>query len=196
MSLNNTIYDQCEYEQQTNESTSPLQYQLYSGPYYNCSCCDSSAKGDNSANRKIPLHSGQNRGWPQKSKNDVKSLVDLESDLWNITRKLSTCSSNKYNGQCGCDITRGDNTNSSADRNSCGRKMGRSLGQLNLNKVKDSSCPSGNCPVPLPGTCKLKDSLHNLIKATPPPEIGCDLDTNINRHYGKGFNTPPKTCCN
>ena len=72
------------------ESSHPLQYQLYSRPYYHCGCCDSSSKDDNPQNKQWPLHSGKNNGFPTKNKNDVITLVDVESDLWNINRRLSS----------------------------------------------------------------------------------------------------------
>lgn len=69
------IYDPCSYEQDLKRSTDPLMYQLYGGKYYNCNYC----------------HPDQMRVIP-----DPHELVDIESELRNLTRINSRCTSQKY----------------------------------------------------------------------------------------------------
>ena len=77
-SSNRQIYDCCDYNQYINQSTAPLNYELYFGAVENChKCIDKKA-------------------W---FKQDV-AIVNRESELMNITRPLSDCSINKYNPNC------------------------------------------------------------------------------------------------
>ena len=39
MSSNRLMYDSCAYKQKLGESTSPLNYNLYTGKYENCAKC-------------------------------------------------------------------------------------------------------------------------------------------------------------
>ncbi len=75
-SSNRPIYDNCQYMKQLSESTSPLLYRLYEGQYEVCSKC----------------------------KKDVfikrYDLVDVESELRNITRVKSKCDQFQYNPTC------------------------------------------------------------------------------------------------
>lgn len=75
-SSNRLIYDNCSYQKQLYESTSPLSYALYQGKYENCDKC---------------VH---DKFWtPYK-------LVDIESELRNQTRPLSNCDQFKYSPNC------------------------------------------------------------------------------------------------
>jgi hypothetical protein len=75
---NKQIYDCCAYSQQLQQSTDPLQYQLYFGQAENCSKCI------------------DKKAW---YKFDT-AIVDVESELHNLTRPLSKCDSYKYNPNC------------------------------------------------------------------------------------------------
>ena len=72
--------DTCAYKKQLLESTSPLNYALYTGKYENCSKCrvEFGIVGGNN----VSLFNG--------------NLVDLESDLRGQTRPASRCPSMKY----------------------------------------------------------------------------------------------------
>ena len=75
---NRQIYDCCAYAQALQQSVDPLQYDLYFGAVENCNkCIDKQA-------------------WFRQD----KQIVDIESDLWNITRPLTRCDGYKYNPNC------------------------------------------------------------------------------------------------
>ncbi len=74
---NRLSYDNCAYQKRLYESTSPLMYQLYDGKFENCDKC-----------------TYKNEFWRPYD------LVDLESELKNITRPNSKCSQLKYNPDC------------------------------------------------------------------------------------------------
>lgn len=80
MSVNNQIYDKCVYKQQLKQSMSPYDYMFYSGKYEN----------QTQSRPLFGLIGGNNVS--QYNGN----LVDLESDLFNITRPLSDCCADKY----------------------------------------------------------------------------------------------------
>ena len=71
-------YDNCNYQKKLFESTSPLAYQLMFGKYENCNKC----LYDNFYVRYQP------------------EIVDVESELLNITRPLSECDQFKYSPTC------------------------------------------------------------------------------------------------
>ena len=75
---NRQMYDCCKYDQTLKQSVDPLQYQLYLGAYENSSKCI------------------DKRAWYKFD----KQVVDVESELWNITRPLSDCDKYKYNPEC------------------------------------------------------------------------------------------------
>jgi len=75
---NRNIYDCCDYSQQLQQSVDPLQYYLYFGAQENCSKCI------------------DKKAWFRQD----KEVVDIESELWNITRPLSRCDQLKYNPNC------------------------------------------------------------------------------------------------
>lgn len=77
-SMNKTIYDDCAFQRQVQDSTSPYQYQMYQGKYENCNKC----------------RADQNKFY------QPFDLVDLESELMNITRAQSRCVTHKYNPNC------------------------------------------------------------------------------------------------
>lgn len=75
---NRHIYDTCDYEKSLYESTSPLAYKLYGGYAENCNKCI-------------------------KDRFYVKyqpEVVDVESELLNLTRPFSHCDQFKYNPSC------------------------------------------------------------------------------------------------
>jgi len=75
---NRQIYDCCAYAQALQQSVDPLQYDLYFGAVENCNkCIDKQA-------------------WFKQD----KEIVDIESDLLNITRPLTKCDGYKYNPNC------------------------------------------------------------------------------------------------
>ncbi len=81
MSSNRLMYDKCAYENQLKQSTSPLDYNLYTGKFENSAKCriEFGTVGGNG----VSLFSG--------------NLVDLESDLRGQSRLQSNCPSTQYN---------------------------------------------------------------------------------------------------
>ena len=77
-SSNKQIYDCCYYSQDLQQSTDPLQYQLYFGQAENCSKCI------------------DKKAWYKFD----PAVVDAESELHNLTRPLSRCDMYKYNPDC------------------------------------------------------------------------------------------------
>jgi hypothetical protein len=75
-SFNRTSYDNCGYQKYLMESTSPLAYNLYQGAHENCNKC---------------LY---DKFWTPYQ------LVDIETELKNITRPLSKCDQFKYTPGC------------------------------------------------------------------------------------------------
>jgi len=75
---NRQVYDCCKYAQDLKQSVDPLQYNLYFGAQENCSKCI------------------DKKAW---FKQDT-DIVNIESELWNITRPLSDCDQYKYNPDC------------------------------------------------------------------------------------------------
>jgi len=77
-SSNRQIYDNCNYEKRLYESTSPLSYQMYFGAHENCNKC----KYDKFYVKYQP------------------EIVDIESELMNLTRPLSKCDQFQYSPTC------------------------------------------------------------------------------------------------
>ena len=75
---NRQIYDCCAYAQALQQSVDPLQYDLYFGAVENCNKCI------------------DKKAWFRQD----REIVDIESDLWNITRPLTKCDGYKYNPNC------------------------------------------------------------------------------------------------
>ena len=75
-----TSYDKCAYQRDLSESVSPLQYQLLFAKYENCDKC---VYNDRSFFTKT---NGQ--------------IIDIDSELKNITRRYSKCPQYKYNPGC------------------------------------------------------------------------------------------------
>lgn len=74
---NRMIYDRCAYQKELYESTAPLSYNLYEGKFENCEKC---------------MHNNEfYRPF---------DLVDVESELINITRPNTHCPQFKYNPNC------------------------------------------------------------------------------------------------
>jgi len=76
---NRTIYDTCQYNRDLSQSVSPMAYRMYQGAYENCDKC---------------IYDGQ-YWFPYSGE-----IVDVESDLKNITRPLSNCPQFKYSPNC------------------------------------------------------------------------------------------------
>ncbi len=81
MSSNRLCYDKCAYDKKLKQSTSPLDYNLYTGKFENTAKCriEFGTVGGNG----VSLTSG--------------NLVDLESELFGQTRMNSQCPSTRYN---------------------------------------------------------------------------------------------------
>lgn len=75
---NRQIYDCCAYAQALQQSVDPLQYDLYFGAVENCNKCI------------------DKKAWFKQD----KEIVDIESDLMNMTRPLTRCDGYKYNPNC------------------------------------------------------------------------------------------------
>ncbi len=84
MSSNRLMYDSCAYEKSLQQSTSPLNYALYTGKYENTAKC------------RIEFGLVGGNGVSQYSGN----LVDLESDLRGQTRAATLCPCKKYGPDC------------------------------------------------------------------------------------------------
>jgi len=84
MSFNRLSYDKCAYDKQLNESVSPLEYMLNPQKYETCNKC------------RINLGVV---GGAQVS-HSKENLVDVESDLLNITRQNSLCPAQRYAPPC------------------------------------------------------------------------------------------------
>ncbi|QKF93962.1 hypothetical protein QKU48_gp0504 [Fadolivirus algeromassiliense] len=76
--FNRSMYDTCSYQKDLYESVSPLAYQMYFGKHENCGKC----LYDNFYVKYQP------------------EIVDVESELRNITRPLSDCDQFKYSPTC------------------------------------------------------------------------------------------------
>ena len=77
-SSNRSLYDSCQYQQDLYESTSPLSYQLMFGKHENCNKCIDT-------NFYVKYQ---------------PEIVDVESELLNLSRPLSNCNQFKYNPKC------------------------------------------------------------------------------------------------
>lgn len=75
---NRQVYDCCAYAQALQQSVDPLQYQLYFGAQESCTKCI------------------DKKAWFKQD----KEIVNIESDLLNLTRPLSKCDQYKYNPNC------------------------------------------------------------------------------------------------
>jgi hypothetical protein len=84
MSSNRLMYDTCESQKRANESAGPLEYILNADKYENCSKC----------RNQLGLIGGTNVS------HIAGNLVDLETDLFGITRKASLCPTQKYLNKC------------------------------------------------------------------------------------------------
>ena len=103
MSWNRLKFDQCAYQKDLSQSTSSINYNLDPNKFYNCNDC----------RVEFGLLGGNNVSITQSN------MVDLESDLFNITRQNSTCPERKYLPHCkGCD----DNAGLPCGSSSCKRK--------------------------------------------------------------------------
>jgi hypothetical protein len=78
MSFNRLIYDDCACKQRTEDSTTPMQYQLYKGKYENCSKCDT-------------------EGGVARDSISYGDLVNIENELRNQNAASSVCPSKKHN---------------------------------------------------------------------------------------------------
>jgi hypothetical protein len=76
--FNRLRYDMCEYKQNLYQSVGPLAHQMYGGAYENCQKCI----------------------YDDKSFYRPFDLVDIESELRNISRRASKCPQNKYLPNC------------------------------------------------------------------------------------------------
>ena len=84
MSFNRLSYDDCAYKKTLEESTGTLTYVLNPIKFENCSKC----------RVEFGIVGGTNVS------HNIGSLVDIENDLFNITRKNSKCPSKKYEPKC------------------------------------------------------------------------------------------------
>jgi hypothetical protein len=75
---NRLVYDECAYAQRMSDSTSPFQYRTFIGAYENAEKCK------------------QDKFWKPF---DVE-VVDVESELKNITRPATKCAILKYHPSC------------------------------------------------------------------------------------------------
>lgn len=78
MSFNRLDYDKCAYAKQVEESTSPLEYQLFVGKYERCDKCP---VGDFTNNLEFGVK------------------TDVESELKGQTRSASKCPNKKFDPQ-------------------------------------------------------------------------------------------------
>lgn len=76
MSFNRLNYDNCAYSKELQESTSPLEYNLFKGKYENCTTC--------------PVGSSTNNL-------EFGNKTNVESELYGLNRQDSKCPDKKYN---------------------------------------------------------------------------------------------------
>ncbi len=77
-SSNRLVYDECAYAQKLGDSTSPFQYRTYMGAYENCDKCK------------------YDKFWRPFD----PEIVDVESELKNISRPATKCANLKYSPTC------------------------------------------------------------------------------------------------
>jgi len=76
--------DNCAYQQNVMESTSPIDYMLYSGAHRNCGLCCS--KNDCCSEKSLKNEQSKTHS----------SRIEIESDLLNINRLSSQCNDLKH----------------------------------------------------------------------------------------------------
>jgi hypothetical protein len=118
---NRQIYDCCAYAQALQQSVDPLQYDLYFGAVENCNKCI------------------DKKAWFRQD----REIVDIESDLWNITRPLTKCDGYKYNPNC----KTGPNCVSTFDPN-VPRVLSPSLCPIVYNNIPIQTNPGYTVPNP------------------------------------------------
>lgn len=118
---NRQIYDCCAYAQALQQSVDPLQYDLYFGAVENCNKCI------------------DKKAWFRQD----REIVDIESDLWNITRPLTRCDGYKYNPNC----KTGPNCVSTFDPNAP-RVLSPSLCPIVYNNIPVQTNPGYTVPDP------------------------------------------------
>ena len=77
-SSNRLPYDECAYAQKLHDSTTPFQYRTYAGAYENCDKCK------------------LDKFWRPFD----PEIVDVESELKNISRPATKCTTLKYHPSC------------------------------------------------------------------------------------------------
>jgi hypothetical protein len=122
---NRQIYDCCAYAQALQQSVDPLQYDLYFGAVENCNKCI------------------DKKAWFRQD----REIVDIESDLMNITRPLTRCDGYKYNPNC----KTGPNCVSTFDPNAP-RILSPSLCPIVYNNIPIQTNPGYTVPDPA-NTC-------------------------------------------
>ena len=78
MSFNRLMYDDCACKQKTDDSTSPMQYQLYKGKFENCNKCDT-------------------KGGVARDTISYGELVSIENELRNQNGPATVCPGKKHN---------------------------------------------------------------------------------------------------
>ena len=84
MSWTRSAYDECAYRKELSQSTGVLDYLLDANKFYNCNQCRT----------ELGVFGGNNVSLSKDN------LVNIESDLKNITRQLSRCPERKYLPSC------------------------------------------------------------------------------------------------
>ena len=130
---NRQIYDCCAYAQALQQSVDPLQYDLYFGAVENCNKCI------------------DEKAWFKQD----KEIVDIESDLRNITRPLTRCDGYKYNPNC----KTGPNCVSTFDPNAP-RILSPSLCPIVYNNIPIQTNPGYSVPDPA-NICLVKNNYRN-----------------------------------
>ena len=133
---NRQIYDCCAYAQSLQQSVDPLQYDLYFGAVENCNKCI------------------DKKAWFKQD----KQVVDIESDLRNITRPLTRCDGYKYNPNC----KPGPNCISTFDPN-VPRILSPSLCPIVYNNIPIQTNPGYSVPNPA-NICLAKNDWREASK--------------------------------
>ena len=95
MSFSRTMYDSCAYKKTVTESTGTLAYMLDPVKYEVCS------------SKKCSVNFGVSGG--ASVRQPKRSLVEIESELLNLTRPASRCPSKKYAPKCSKPNSNDDN---------------------------------------------------------------------------------------
>lgn len=168
MSFTKLSYDQGSYKTHINESVGPGVYQINSPPI-SCEAC-----------YPYPPSSRLQKRGVSVSKN--YHLIDINSELRGITRKLSQDPSKQYNPKCVDSVcTSGEVCGQGVVGNCIGLKPGSKMGDNELEHFKDCTIPAENSRLSNP-SCNLRGTGWNRwewLCVNPQERVEIPFDYNI-----------------